>query len=150
MPVNETSRQARIVKLAALDFAHAPMSVIREELKLAYSHLHVMRRDPVYLETVEELKQGWKEKILNSPHTNEIAKTISYALGIATKKLVHILSSSKTSDKDVISAARLIAQMDGRFLGQGIEEEAKLSREDAEEVATELKQLIDRHKQAVQ
>lgn len=151
MPPNETSRQARILKLAALDFAHAPIAVIKQEMKGSYSHYNVMRKDPLYLETVEEMKTEWKAKMLNTPETTEIARTISYALGIATKKLVNILASSKTTNRDVISAARLIAQMDGRFLGRdSVEGEEIRHSADTNSLATELIQAINRHKSSVQ
>src|ERR1700741_3345087 len=150
MPPNQAHRTSKIMKLAGLDWFETPKEIVLRELKLTQNHLNLLRQDPLYLETVEQLKADFKKKLLQSPGTNEIVKTLSYAVGIATKKLVHILASPRSCNKDVISAARLVAQMDGRFLGTAVEDEANLSRQDAEEVATELKSMIERRRQSVQ
>jgi hypothetical protein len=150
MPANPAQQQSKILKLAALDWAGTPREIILKELRCSHPHLNVMRQHPLYLETVDQIKEDFKRKVISAPGTNEIVKTLQYAMGIATKKLVHILASSRTSNKDVISAARLVAQMDGRFLGQAVEDEGRLSRTDAEEVAVELKSMIERRRQSVQ
>lgn len=150
MPSNPAQIQSKIMKLAFLDWQRVPATIIRQELKLSQPHLSSLRQNPLYKQTVEDLKAEFKEQLLKSPQTNELVKTLGYALGIATKRLVHILASSKTSNKDLISAARLVAQMDGRFLGNAVEDEANLSRHDAEEVAVEIRGMIDRAKQSVQ
>jgi hypothetical protein len=150
MPANPAARQSKIMQVAFLDWQRVPHQIILKELRLSHPHLNTIRQDPLYHQTVEELKAEFKEKLLSAPGTNELVKTLGYAMGIATKKLVHILASSRTSNKDLISAARLVAQMDGRFLGSAVEDESNLSRHDAEEVATEIKGMIERHKQSVQ
>jgi len=127
-----------------------PREVVMKELKAPYSHVSTMRKDPLYLETIEEIKRDFKQKIMESPGTNELVKILNVAMGIGTKKLVHLISSSKTCNKDLISAVRLVAQMDGRFLGSAVEDEGKLSAHDAEEVAVEIRGMIQRHKESVQ
>lgn len=150
MPPNPAQKQSKLLKLAFMDWQGVPKELILKEIRVSNQTLLEWRNHPTYKEAVEELKAEFKQKLLQSPATNELVKTLGYAMGIATKKLVHILASSKTSNKDVISAARLVAQMDGRFLGNAVEDEANLSRQDAEEVATELKSMIARRRESVQ
>lgn len=150
MPPNPAQKQSKLLKLAFMDWQGVPKELILKEIRVSNQTLLEWRNHPTYKEAVEELKAEFKQKLLQSPATNELVKTLGYAMGIATKKLVHILASSKTSNKDVISAARLVAQMDGRFLGNAVEDEANLSRQDAEEVATELKGMIARRRESVQ
>jgi len=130
------------LKLAAMDFALAPLDMIRSELKLGQQAINYHRHQPLYLETVEELKQAFKEKMLQTPGTPELRKKINWAMGIAVHKILGILSSPRTSNRDLIAAARLTAQIDGRFLGAEIGEHPQ--GEDNESVATELIQALKR------
>ncbi len=147
MPDNKTATESKIYRLALLDWEHAPMSVIKRELNVKYAHFSEMRKQPLYEETVQKLKDEWLKKVMNTPHMNELVRNIQYGTGIAITKLVNILSSPRTAAKDVISAARLIAMMDGRFMGtEAIDpEERKSLGRSGSEMATELRSLMARY-----
>jgi|SRR5208282_5348641 len=149
MPPTEAQETAKTMKLAAMDWALCPLDIICQELKVKQRSLSIRRLTPVYLDTLEEIKKSWREKMLATPGTNDIRKQINYGLSIAVKKLVGILSSSKTAHRDIISAARLIAQMDGRFIG-AMDEEKGAANPDTESLATELIQMIKRTRETVQ
>jgi len=144
MAENKVRSDARTMKLAALDFGLVPVEVVIQELQCTRQHLYVMRRDPLYHETLEEIKKEWKDSMLRTPGTPELRKEINYGLSIAVKKLIHILSLKKTPNRDIVAAARLMAQMDGRFIGHDAEEARARGGVDTESVATELIQMIQR------
>jgi hypothetical protein len=150
MPDNPARTRGKCMKLALLDWDNAPAAEIQKALGCTHSHLTVLRANPFYQECVKEIEEEWRAKMLKMPGTSALRRKISYALGLATNNLVRILSSPKTSHKDTISAARLIAQMDGRFLGANIDDDGGKSTADKETVAKELVELINRHKATVQ
>ena len=150
MPSNETKEVAKTLKLAAMDFALAPLETIRRELQVTSNAIYQRRQTNLYKQTCQELQEAWKEQMLKTPGTTELRKTINYGLSIAVKKLVGILSSNRTTNKDLVSAARLMAQMDGRFLGHDAEEARAQGGVDTESVAQELIQAIKRTKESVQ
>jgi hypothetical protein len=150
MPSNEARETAKTLKLAAMDFALAPIEQIKAELKVNSNAINQRRQTQLYKETVEELKESWKQKMLATPGTLELRKQINYGLSIAVKKLVHILSGTRTPNRDIIGAARLMAQMDGRFLGHDAEEARAQGGVDTESVAQELITAIRRQKESIQ
>ena len=128
-----------------MDFALATPEVIMKELSIVRQTLYHLRASDLYRQTMQELEQAFKEQMLRSPTTPEFRKQISYGLGVALKRLLEILSLRKTPNRDLIAAARLMAQMDGRFLGREAEEAARSqSGAETESVATELIQMIQR------
>jgi|HubBroStandDraft_5_1064220.scaffolds.fasta_scaffold438775_1 hypothetical protein len=150
MPSNPARSDAKTLQLAAMDFALAPAETIRKELGISQSAISQRRQSELYKTTVEELKQAFKEKMLQTPGSTEIRKTISWALSIAVKKILGILSSPKTSNRDVIGAARLVAQMDGRFLGTADEDGHGKVNDNTESLAAELMKMVNRPKDKVQ
>jgi hypothetical protein len=148
MPQNEARENSKTLRLAVLDFALAPLETIRQELKLTTRQVYFHRNNDLYRESVKELQEAFKEKMLATPGTNELRKHINYGLSIAVKKLIGILAHSKTANRDIVSAARLMAQMDGRFIGSETGEGK--SPEDTESVASELIQMIKRTRETVQ
>lgn len=148
MPANPARLNSAVLTLAALDWARTPATIIQRELKCTHSHLTVLRQYPLYKETVQEIQESWKEKLLNRPETSEVAKTISYGLSIAVKKLVHLVADPQTSNKDIIGAARLLAQMDGRFLGRTEDGTHEVRGDNS--IASELIEIMQRAKSSVQ
>jgi hypothetical protein len=144
MPENPAREQAKTLQLAAMDFALAPAETIRKELGISQSAINQRRMSPLYKETVEELKVAFKEKMLQTPGSTELRKTISWALSIAVKKILGILSSPKTSNRDIIGAARLVAQMDGRFMGTTDAEGHPAITDNTESLAAELMKMVSR------
>ena len=138
--------ESRVMKVAAMDVALAPVEIICQELQINRQTIYSYRNTPLYHETVEELRAAWKEAMLKTPGTPELRKEINYGLSIAVKKLIHILSLKKTPNRDLIGAARLMAQMDGRFIGHDAEEARARGGVDTESVASELIQMIQRAK----
>lgn len=151
MPANKLQLDKKLMNLAWLDFQNMPASEIQKELNCTHSHLTELRKNPLYHEFGEEIKEAWRSKILAMPGTNELCKKISYAVGISVHKLIDILASKKSSNKDIISAARLIAQMDGRFLGRdNVEGEELRHAADTDSLASELVSAIERQKKSIQ
>jgi hypothetical protein len=148
MPANETRENSIILRLAAMDFALAPLETVRQELRLTTKQIYLHRQKDLYRLSVKELQEAFKEKMLATPGTNELRKTINYGLSIAVKKLVDILAAKKTSNRDIVSAARLMAQMDGRFIGS--ETGDGVASPDIESVASELVTMIKRTRDTVQ
>lgn len=142
MAENKTRSQSRVLRIAAMDFALCPLPVMEKELNCHRKQIYMDRGTDLYRETVEELREAWKEAMLRTPGTSELRKEINYGLSISVKKLIHILSHSKTPNRDLIAAARLMAQMDGRFLGS---ESADLKPGvETESVAQELITMVQR------
>jgi hypothetical protein len=157
MPENAAKEIAKTLKLVALDFALAPMEVIQKELSgrgeggvASKNNIYARRQTDLYKETLRDMEQAWKEQMLKTPGTTELRKNINYGLSIAVKKLIHILSQPKTPNRDLIGAARLMAQMDGRFLGHDAEEARAQGGVDTESVAQELLTAIKRSSGSIQ
>lgn len=148
MPANEARETAKTLKLAALDFALAPILVIRQELKLSQRAINNHRATDLYKETVQELKESFREKMLAAPGTNELRKKINYGVGIGVDKIVHILSSPRTANRDIVAATRLIAMMDGRFIGSE-SEDGHVTPAD-EDLRQELVTAVKRHRETLQ
>jgi hypothetical protein len=146
MPANEAQLKGKLMRLAQLDWDNAPTSEIQRALHCTHSHLTVLRANPFYKECVHEIETAWREKMLKMPGTPAIRRKISYGLGLATNRVIAILEGTKTTHKDLISAARLIAQMDGRFLGAGIDDDGGKSTGDKDTITKELVELVNRHK----
>jgi hypothetical protein len=156
MPPTEANEIAKTLKLVALDFALAPMSVIQKELGgngengvACKNNIYQRRQTDLYKETLHEMTESWKAQMIKAPGTSELRKSINYGMGIAVKKLIEILAGDNPN-KDIIGAARLMAQMDGRFLRSDGEGEGHASSVDTESVAQELLTAIKRQKESIQ
>lgn len=136
-------------KLAAMDFSLAPNQLIRTELGLSQSAILRYRQSKQYQEFLQELRAEWKETMLRTPGTSDIRKTISWAMSVAVKKVLHILANPRTSNKDLIAAARLTAQIDGRFLNTDTAPAGKVE-EEVNSLAEELLKHINKGKDTVQ
>lgn len=157
MPSNEAAEIAKTLKLVALDFSLAPMSVIQKELggrskegEACKNNIYARRQTDLYRDTLRDMEQSWKEQMLKTPGTSELRKSINYGLAIAVKKLINILANPKTPNRDLIGSARLMAQMDGRFLGHDAEEARAQGGLDTESVAQELLTAIKRSTETIQ
>jgi hypothetical protein len=138
---------AKRLRLAYLDWNLCPLATIREELGCNYGHIGDMRKHHDYIEEFKALKDAWQEKIRALPGTNDVAKTIEYGLASSVKALVHRVAEKKISTRDLIASCRVLAQMDGRFLGHlrwGGEEEESVAGDDRESIAQELAQILKR------
>lgn len=76
------------------------------------------------------------------PDTTQV---LPLALSIAVRRLVAIICDSDTAPKDLIPAARLIFQLNGKDVGPG--EDAPLAGS-SERVLSELAQALERTKQS--
>lgn len=144
---NETQRAALCHQLAVLDFNMAPMETIHQELKISPAMIRAYRILKEYKEAMDEVKKSWTEKMLETPSTNHLRKEIQWSMSVAVKKVLGILASPKSSNRDVIAAARLTALMDGRFIKSG---DTDPESPDNDSVATELVQAIQRVRGTVQ
>lgn len=149
MPSNPAREDAKTLKLAALDFALAPNETIREELQCSQSAISQRRQTDLYHKAIEEMKQGWLERMRAAPGTNDLRKKINYGVGIGVQKIIHILSSKKTANRDIVAATRLIAMMDGRFIGSEMEDGQRVPAQD-EDLRQELVTAVKRHRETLQ
>jgi hypothetical protein len=150
MPNRETgncskaSQDARIMELAVWDWRGKPVQWIRDQLdNCHYATICNYRKTKLYLDTLNELKQAWKDAILRLPETRELKQKVTQGMALGLDRLIGILADDHSQPKDVIAAARLMAQMDGRFLRPG-DEEGGLSK-DVDSVAQELVTALKRH-----
>jgi hypothetical protein len=117
-----TGREANIRKLAVLDWANLPFAAICEELDVTtQTTLSAYRNDPLYAEAVAELRSEWEREMTKLPSTLTLRKKISQGMTLGVNALIEILSG-RSSNKDKIAAARLVSQLDGRFLRMGADE----------------------------
>ena len=139
---SDTTREARVRRLAVMDWAGLPSRAIREEFGAeSYVTICSYRRDPAYIEVVEQLRKEWMEEMIRLPSTSDLRKKISQGMNLSVNVLIEILAG-KAAYKDKISAARLMSQLDGRFLRSG--EEEGIPAEGRESVAEELLRHIGR------
>lgn len=122
--VNSTdvAREQRLRRLAWMDFNLAPKSVIYKELGLedlreTRQKIVKMRKDPIYMEAAQELRDEWDKQMMSLPGTSNLRKQVSHAFSICMKRLTELVSDEKVPYRELVNASRLIAQMDGRFLG---------------------------------
>jgi hypothetical protein len=148
MPANPDVEELKTLKLAAMDFALIPMQQIKKELDVNSTAINQRRQTQLYKDTLEEMKQSWKEKLLATPGMNDLRKKIHYGMAIAVHKVIEILADEQVPYKDIIAAARLMAQIDGRFLGSESPKEA--GEKDTDSVAVELVQAIKRAQGTIQ
>lgn len=144
----ELGREADIRRLAVMDWGNVPSSQIREELGIASVTLCMWRKEKVYHETAGELRHEFESEMLKLPSTSALRKKIQQGMALGVDAVIAILASKKTSNKDKIAAARLAAQMDGRFLRTSDEGEG--ASRDVDSMAQQLVNAIERHKGMVQ
>ena|SRR5271165_1179873 len=145
---SEASRDSRIKDLALWDWQRKPVVWIRKALgDCHYVTLCNYRATELYKQTLEDLKQQWDDAMRSLPETSALRKKVTQAMSLGLDAVIDILAGA-SSDKDKIAAARLAAQMDGRFLHAGEDEAARLNR-DVESMAQELLEGIKRHQGVV-
>jgi len=145
---SEASRESRIMELAVWDWRGKPVHWIRKELdNCHYQTLCDYRKTPLYLETLGELKDAWRDSILRLPETRELKQKVTQGMALGLDRLIGILADDAAAPKDVIAAARLMAQMDGRFLKAG--EDGDGGGKDVDSVAQELVTALKRHEGVV-
>ncbi len=142
---SEASRESRIMELAVWDWRGKPVTWIRKELdNCHYQTLCDYRKTELYLKTLDELKQAWRDSILRIPETRDLKNRVTQGMVLGLDRLIAILADDEAAPKDVIAAARLMAQMDGRFLRPGDEDDGRLGK-DVDSVAQELVTALKRH-----
>ncbi len=145
---SQASRESRIMELAVWDWRGKPVVWIRKQMaNCHYETLCNYRKDPLYLSTLEELKEAWRDSIRKLPETAELKKQVTLGMKMALDRIIGILADDDAAPKDVIAAARLAAQLDGRFL-RANEDGDGISR-DVDSVAHELVTAINRQKELI-
>jgi hypothetical protein len=139
--LSPAAREKRIRELAVMDWRNLPTAQIRQYFEdnyqledLTYQTLSAYRETEEYKETWKALKEEWEKEMLRLPQTSELKRKITQGMTLSLHVLIEILAG-KAQHKDKISAARLMAQLDGRFLKIG--EDGESPRE-VESVANEL------------
>jgi hypothetical protein len=102
--------------IALRDWLRVPVVEMAKELEVTINTIRAHRTKTLYLEVIDELRKDWRERINASPATRELRNDIAHGMGVAVHRCIRIVSSSKSRDGDAISAAKLLAQLDGRFL----------------------------------
>lgn len=103
-------------ELAVMDWANTPSATIREHFgSVSYQTISRYRESDIYKETWAMCRTEWMEEIGRLPQTADLKKKISQGMALSLNVLIEILGG-KAQHKDKISAARLMSQLDGRFL----------------------------------
>jgi hypothetical protein len=144
--VSAAGVEARVRELAVMDWANIPSSQFRTKYGLTFQTVAAYRKREEYQETIHLLREEWKEEMLKLPSTMELRKKISLAMTLGVNTLIEILSQ-KNQAKDKISAARLVAQIDGRFLR---ETEGAEVGGTGESLAQELVNVMKKQGQTIQ
>ena len=142
--LSEATREVKCRELAVMDWAKTPSAKIHELMgRPSWQTLANYRETPEYKETLGELRAEWLETIKRLPDASELRKKITLGMALSLDRLIEILvPDGKAAYKDRISAARLMAQLDGRFL-RGEDDEAVTGR-NVDSVAQELLTAIRR------
>jgi hypothetical protein len=148
--MTDAAVEARVLQLAALDWSGTPHQRIRAAMDVDRNTLYKYRASKEYAEAIQHLRDDWKETLDRMPKTTELRREISYGMGLGVRRVIGILADDKSSNKDVLGAARLVAQMDGRFLGSSdTGESVPRGTEQSESVASELLEALKRTQRAV-
>ena len=146
--LSPAAKEKRIRELAVMDWRNLPTAQIvdhfSQEEEISYQTLTIYRATEEYKETLDRLREEWNKEMLRLPSTSELKKKISQGMTLSLNVLIEILGG-KAQHKDKISAARLMAQLDGRFLKMG--EDGEMAK-GVDSVAQELMTAIQ--KQMVQ
>jgi hypothetical protein len=139
---SEASREVRIRECAVLDWSNLPTKQVEERLDLSYQTISNYRDTDIYRATIEELRSEWMKEMMRLPGTADLKKKISQGMALSLNALIEILSTARTAAKDKIGAARLMAQLDGRFLK--VDDEEGAVNRNADSIAQELLTAIKR------
>lgn len=143
--LSEASREVKCRELAILDWAKTPSNRVREILGgLSWVTISQYRDTPEYKDTVQTLREEFQDMVRRLPDTRELKSRISLGMTLSLDRLIEVLNpGGKSATKDVISAARLMAQLDGRFL-RGDEDEDGKGTNAVDSVAQELLTALKR------
>ena len=141
--LSDASREVKCRELACMDWANLPSARIQERLgPISWLTISNYRDTEEYKETITELRAEWLDQMRKLPQTAELRKKISQAMALGVDTIIDILSG-KAAVKDKISAARLAAQLDGRFLRDGDDVDGK-SKVNDDSVAQRLLEAMKR------
>lgn len=136
---SEATREVKCRELAVMDWGKVPAAEIRKTLGgVSFQTITAWRDSEEYKETIDELRAEWMDQVRKLPNTGELRSKISMGMTLSLDRLIEILTpGGKTAHKDRIGAARLMAQLDGRFL-KGSDEDGDAVSRTAQSVADEL------------
>lgn len=137
-----------IMRVAEMDFNLIPTSKIMESLNLNRRQVNDRRIESTYKDELENLRMQHRTEMMRVPGVMELRREIGHGMSLAVRQLVRILEDEKAKDSDKIAAARLTAQIDGRFMGTDPDREAVDPATDS--IASELIQAIKRTRETVQ
>jgi hypothetical protein len=142
---SEAAMESRIRQLARLDWANKPSRLIMDQLGIGTaSVLCDYRHTEVYAEELALARAEWHEEMSRVPDAVRLRKEIQQAMALGVNRIISIIADDSSKDADAISAAKLAAQLDGRFL-RGDGEDAKPS-DRVDSLAQELLDAIDRQR----
>ena len=146
--LSDASREKKCRELAVLDWSKTPSARIKEVMgDPAWQTIASYRDSEEYKDTLAILRAEFRESISKLPNTRELREKISLGMTLSLERLIEILSGGHSA-KDAIGAARLMAQLDGRFLTGDGEGDGKTSRS-VDSVAEELLGALKRQEQRV-
>jgi hypothetical protein len=116
----------QLITCAGMDFAGIPTGEVARHFGVQITTIRNWRQKELYKETIEHLREDLTAKMLAMVSTPELKKKVGLALNIGVHRIIEILSNPKTRNMDLINAAKLAAQLDGRLLKFGDEEPANV------------------------
>lgn len=142
------SKEAIIRTIAAMDWGNIPTVRIADKLSTSPSMINHYRATDTYKECIATLRAEWDAAMKRLPHTEQLKKSIRHGMVLGVNKLIEILAGDFPA-KDQISAARLVAQMDGQFLKPS-DSDSEHPNRGAESVAQELIEAMRRQRGTIQ
>lgn len=148
MSLSAEQRLVKTLRLAYLDYCLTPLQSIMDDLQCSRSFITDARKTVQYKEHFDELVKSWKEMMFALPNTGDLRRKISSNMSLAVTRIGEILATPSASAKDLIAAARLTAQMDGRFIASDPTDPGHSA--DRESLASELLNALKRGDTKVQ
>jgi hypothetical protein len=146
--LSDASREKKCRELAVLDWSKTPSSRIKEVMgDPSWQTIAHYRDSAEYKDTLAILREEFRESIAKLPDTRELRQKISLGMTLSLERLIEILSGGHAA-KDAIGAARLMAQLDGRFLKGDGEDDGQTTR-NVDSVASELLGALKRQQERV-
>jgi uncharacterized protein YjcR len=140
---SRTQHEKQMMECAAMDFAGVPLAQICEHFNILPTTVRQWRLTDTYKETADQFHEDFKKDLYTHTATVELRKKIAHGMKVSVHRLIRIVSSEKERTANVIRAAQLLAQMDGRFIkSASMDDEARVLDGATDPLAAELIRAI--------
>lgn len=113
---NRSLHEKQVIECAGMDFAGIPIGEMLHHFNVVRATILSWRATELYQETMAQWQADFAKDLYTAAGTTEMRKKIAKGMHVSVHRLIEIVSGQKSRVGDVINAARLLAQLDGRFL----------------------------------